>query len=433
MILMLAKVLILASLINNSPFTIHHSPLNMRFLILTQYFLPETGAPQVRLAAMIRELLRLGHTVEVVTALPNYPQGEIFPDYRGHFYHQELWEGVCVHRVWMYAATGAGIKRLFNYFSFMITAMWGLQKAGKPDYLFVESPPLFLGITGYLFAKRWRAKMIFNVADLWPETVKALGLMRDGLALRLAEKLEAWLYRKANYVTVLTESVRHKFINDKQVPAHKVLLLPNGVDTKMFKPQPADSQLRASFGVPAGKHLILYAGTHGYAHGMEVILEAASLLIDTNVVFLLVGGGSEKKRLQQLCEQSGLSNVLFRAPQPPECIAQLYSLTIAGIATVRDFSLLKYICSAKALPIMACGKPVLYSGAGDGAQLIIDAKAGIVIAPGDSNGLAEAVRDLVNDPDNAAKLGSNGRAYVKKHLQWSIVVANWVRQLYRLS
>jgi glycosyltransferase involved in cell wall biosynthesis len=401
----------------------------MRFLILTQYFLPETGAPQVRLAAMIRELLRLGHTVEVVTALPNYPQGEIFPDYWGHFYHKELWEGVCVHRVWMYAATGAGIKRLFNYFSFMITAMWGLRKAGKPDYLFVESPPLFLGITGYLFAKRWRAKMIFNVADLWPETVKALGLMRDGLALRLAEKLEAWLYRKANYVTVLTESVRHKLINDKQIPAHKVLLLPNGVDTKMFKPQPADMGWRASLGIPADKHLILYAGTHGYAHGMEVILEAASLLTDTNVVFLLIGGGSEKKRLQQLCEQSGLANVLFRAPQPPECIAQLYSLTIAGIATVRDFSLLKYICSAKALPIMACGKPVLYSGAGDGAQLITNAKAGIVIAPGDSKGLAEAVRNLVNDPDNAAKLGSNGRAYVKKHLLWSIVVANWVRQL----
>jgi len=120
----------------------------MRFLILSQYFPPETGAPQVRLAAMIRELLGLGHTVEVVTALPNYPHGQIFPDYRGRFYRLQDWEGVRVHRVWMYAATGAGIKRLLNYFSFMLTAFWGLRKAQKPDYLFIESPPLFLGITG---------------------------------------------------------------------------------------------------------------------------------------------------------------------------------------------------------------------------------------------------------------------------------------------
>ncbi|MBE9561815.1 MAG: glycosyltransferase WbuB, partial [Proteobacteria bacterium] len=128
----------------------------MRFLILSQYFPPETGAPQTRLASMVRELLRLGHTVEVITAMPNYPTGKIFSNYQRKFYQLDDWEGVKVHRIWMYAASGAGIKRLLNYLSFTFTAIWGLRKAQKPDYLFIESPPLFLGITGYIAASWWR-------------------------------------------------------------------------------------------------------------------------------------------------------------------------------------------------------------------------------------------------------------------------------------
>jgi colanic acid biosynthesis glycosyl transferase WcaI len=401
----------------------------MRFLILTQYFPPETGAPQIRLAAMIRELLRLGHSVEVVTALPNYPHGKIFSDYRGRFYQFQDWEQVPVHRVWMYAATGAGIRRLFNYFSFMITAFWGLRKAQKPDYLFVESPPLFLGLTGYWAAKWWKVPFIFNVADLWPDSVKELGLMRDGLVLRLAEKLEAWLYRKADYVTALTNSLHRIIIHDKKVPANKVLLLPNGVDTELFQPLPAEADFRASLGLPPNKRLILYAGTHGYAHGMEVILEAAELLTDTDVLFLCVGGGSDKDRIVQLAEQKGLTNVLFWSPKPPELIARLYRLAIAGIVTFRDFPGVGCIRPAKMLPIMAGGKPVLLSSAGEGAQLLADANAGLIVAPGDSDGLAKAVRRLLNDSDYAEQLGRNGRTYAENHLKWSFVVADWLQQL----
>ncbi|BAP57420.1 group 1 glycosyl transferase [Thioploca ingrica] len=401
----------------------------MHFLVLTQYFPPETGAPQIRLAAMIRELLHLGHTVEVVTALPNYPEGQIFPNYRGYFYQQEDWEGVRVHRVWLYAATGAGIKRLLNYFSFTLTAWWGLRQVQRPDYLFVESPPLFLGITGYLAAKRWQIPFIFNIADLWPDTVRGLGLMRAGWALRQAEKLESWLYQQADYITVVTESVRQILIKNKQVSANKVLLLPNGVDTQLFKPQAVDKVWQASLGLPHDRHLLLYAGTHGYAHGMEVILQAAQLLKATPVLFLLVGGGSDKDRIQQLSEQMQLQNVLFWTSKSPELIARLYSLSLAGISTFRDSPWLACTRAAKTLPILACGKPVLLCGAGEGAQLITEANAGIVISPGDYLGLAQAIQQLLNDPTYAEQLGRQGRNYAEKHLQWSIVVADWLRQL----
>jgi colanic acid biosynthesis glycosyl transferase WcaI len=401
----------------------------MRFLILTQYFPPETGAPQVRMAAMIRELLRLGHTVEVVTALPNYPRGKIFPEYKGHFYKTDVWEGVLVHRVWMYAATGAGIKRLLNYFSFMLSAFFGLRKAQKPDYLFVESPPLFLGITAYLAAKAWRVPFIFNVADLWPDSVRDLGLMREGFMLRQAYKLEAFLYRKASYITIVTEGLRKILIKEKQVAANKVLLLPNGIDILWFKPQAADAAFRTELGLEADKQLILYTGTHGYAHGMEVILHAAKLLEDTNVLFLCVGGGSEKSRLQEMSKQMQLTNVLFWESKTPEFIVRLYGLSFAGISTIIDSPLLKCARPAKALAIMACGKPVLYSGSGEGKDLVTKAEAGIVVSPGDHQALADAVRRLINNPDYAIELGKNGRTYIEKHLQWSNVVSCWLQQM----
>ncbi len=397
----------------------------MRFLILSQYFPPETGAPPIRLASMIRELLKLGHTVEVVTAMPNYPTGKIFPNYQKHFYQLDNWEGIPVHRVWMYAAKGAGIKRLLNYFSFTLIASFGLKKAQKPDYLFVESPPLFLGITGYLAAKLWKVPLIFNVADLWPDTISALGLISEGLVLKLARRLEMWLYDKARYITVVTSGVQQILIEKKRVPANKILLLPNGVDTKLF----GKSQFKFAIDLPKDKTLILYAGTHGYAHGMEVVLQAAKLLVDTNVLFLCIGGGSDKQRIMQLSKDMKLNNVIFWDSQPPEFIANLYDLAFAGIATFRDSPLLECTRPAKTLPILASGKPILFSGAGEGAKLVIDSQAGIVTAPGDYNGLAKSVRKLINHPRYTIQLGLNGRKYAEQNLDWSIIVTDWLKQL----
>ncbi len=396
----------------------------MRFLILSQYFPPETGAPPIRLASMIRELLRLGHTVEVVTAMPNYPTGKIFPNYQQRFYQLDNWEGIPVHRVWMYAAKGAGIKRLLNYFSFTMTASFGLKKAQKPDYLFIESPPLFLGITGYLAAKLWKVPFIFNVADLWPDTISALGLMSEGLVLKLARRLEMWLYNKASYITVVTPSVQQILIDKKRVQANKILLLPNGVDTKLF----GKFESKLTIDIP-NKILILYAGTHGYAHGMEVVLQAAKLLIDTNVLFLCIGGGSDKQRIMKLSKDMELDNVIFWDSQPPEFIANLYNLAFAGIATFRDSPLLECTRPAKTLPILASGKPILFSGAGEGAKLVKDSQSGIVTAPGDYNGLAKSVRKLINHPEYATQLGLNGRKYAEQNLDWSIIVADWLKQL----
>lgn len=401
----------------------------MRFLVLTQYFPPEIGAAQIRLATVVRELARLGHQIEIVTAFPNYPEGYIFTEYRGHFYQQELWEGLTVHRVWIYAAQGAGVKRLLNYLSFTLTAGWGLWHAQRPDYVFIESPPLFLGITGYLIAKKWRVPFILNVADLWLDAVQTLGILKEGFLLRWARKLEMGLYRRAHAITVVTEGLRDVLQTEKRIPSQKICFLPNGVDTQLFRPQTPDLNAQEKFSLPDYDYLIVYAGTQGYMHNLDVLLDTAQQLVTQKVLFLLVGGGSEKARLIQRCQQLQIPNLIFLPPQPPKVIAQLYNLSLAGISTLRDSPLANSLRPAKVFPIMACAKPVLYSGYGEGAQLVIQAQAGLVVPPNDASALAKAIQQLIAHPQLTRQLGQNGRIYVETHWQWSILVANWLQQL----
>jgi glycosyltransferase involved in cell wall biosynthesis len=173
----------------------------MNFLILTQYFPPEVGAAQTRLFEIAKELKKRGHSVTVVTAMPNYPKGEIFPEYRGKFFLKETISGIEVVRTWIYPAMDKSIiKRLMNYFSFTFTSFLGLMRTSKPDYIFVESPPLFLGIAGYIVSRIRGVPFIFNISDLWPDSVKELGIMNNKLLLSFAEKLELFLYKKARYI-----------------------------------------------------------------------------------------------------------------------------------------------------------------------------------------------------------------------------------------
>lgn len=383
----------------------------------------------MRLAAMAKALQQQGHQVEIVTALPNYPTGRIFPNYRGRWYQREDWQGLIIHRYWSYAATGAGLKRLINYASFMLLALAGLWRTQRPDYVFIESPPLFLGITGYLYAKRWGVPFIFNVADLWPDSVKALGFLQDGGLLRFAEWLERTLYHKARFVNAITRGVHDILRQHKQLPADKVLFLPNGVDTDMFYPQPPVTAWRTQLSLSDQTHIILYAGTHGYAHGMEVLLKTALQLQAEPVVFVLVGGGSEKASLQAQAQQLQLHNVLFLDPRPPAEIAQLYSIATAGISTLRGEALFDSVRPVKILANMACAKPVIYSGRGEGAALVAAADAGPIIPPGDASALAQAVRTLIADPAQQQRYGENGRRYVLAHLQWSAVVNTWLQEL----
>src|SRR5579872_1949788 len=262
----------------------------MRFLLLTQYFPPEIGAPQIRLAALARVLRKCGHEVEIVTALPHHLTGQIYPEYRRRFYVEECVEGNRIIRSWAYAATGAGARRLLNYASFTITCCLGLSRAKRPDYIFVESPPLFLGIPGALYSTFRRVPMIFNVADLWPDSVRQLGILTNRTLLSIAELLESWIYKKSRYVNAMTIGIREDLLKLKHVPGSKLLFLPNGVDTALFAPSDPDPELARKLHLEGCK-VFIYAGTHGVAQGLDTLLEAAALVRERSIKLLMVGDG----------------------------------------------------------------------------------------------------------------------------------------------
>ncbi|WP_263840140.1 glycosyltransferase family 4 protein [Salinibacter sp.] len=402
----------------------------MRILLLTQYFPPEVGGPQVRLGAMCRELLDRGHEVEVVTAMPNYPDGEIKSEYEGKFYVRDNYEGITVHRLWLYASKGAGVKRILTFLSFAVTSLVGFFESKRPDYIFTSSPPLFLGIPSVLISKLWGGALIFNVADLWPDSARELDLVTNEMLLSLGEVLEKWVYRNSNFVCAVTEGIRDTLKEEKQVSEEKLLFLPNGVDTDTFGPQPYDHSLAENLGVE-DKWTILYAGTHGYAHGLDVALDTADRLRSEDVHFLLVGGGSEKDRLVRRAEELGLSNLTFLDPVSPETVGQLYSIADAGLSTLRESTLFEGTRPAKVLAAMSTGTPVLYSGHGEGARMVKDVGAGLVTPPQDVEALSDAISHLRRNPKEAEEMGNKGRDFVMEHYSWKVLIGEWLEQLNR--
>jgi colanic acid biosynthesis glycosyl transferase WcaI len=406
---------------------------SLKILVLTQYFAPEIGASQVRLASFCRELAVAGHSVEIVTAMPHHPAGRIFPAYQGRGYCREDWEGLRVHRVWLYAANGSNLKRLLNYASFCLTCLLGLARVGKPDYIFVDSPPLFLGVPGWIAAKCWRVPLLFNVADLWPDSVRDLGIIRDGFLLNFAYGLERWIYRHSTSVTAVTEGIRDALLGTKRLPPERVLFLPNGVDTTLFWPRPPDEALKRGLGL-AGKRVVLYAGNHGYAGAVEQVLYAANCLRDEpSFHFLLIGEGPEKQKLIDLAANLRLRNVTFHHQVPLEAMPAFISISDVAVVTLRKSQVMAGARPAKAFVMMAGGKPIALAAEGEAARLIEASESGIVVPPEDYESLASAIRALLQNPDKAAQMGASGRRFVVSNFQWSSLVRNWLAQLSKVS
>jgi len=401
----------------------------MKFLVLTQYFAPEVGASQVRLASFCRELAAAGHSVEVVTAMPHHPAGKIFPGYRGKFYVRDQWEGLTVHRVWLYASNASNLKRMLNYISFCLTSLFGLARAEKPDSVFVDSPPLFLGVPGRIAAKCWGVPLLFNVADMWPDSVRDLGILQDGAILKFAYGLERWIYRRSDTVTAVTEGIRTSLLETKLLPAKKVLFLPNGVDTELFQPCPSDETLKSSLGL-ADKKIILYAGNHGYAGAVEQVIYAADhLRNESSFHFLLIGEGPEKQRLKELAESRSLTNVTFHDQVPLTSMPAYVSIADLAVITLRKSQVMAGARPAKTFVMMSAGKPIALAAEGEAARLIEAAGCGVVVPFEDNQALAAAIRSILQDPAEAARLGANGRNFVLANFQWSSLVRNWLAQL----
>lgn len=399
----------------------------MRVLILTQYYPPEIGAPQTRLAAFARELRLRGHDVEVVTAMPNHLTGRVHDEYRGHVYMSEMIDGVKVHRTWVYAATGTGLKRMLNYLSFTCSCLIGLAKAGPADIVFVESPPLFLSVPGWIAARLRRASMVFNVSDLWPDSVRELGVMNDGFVMRIAEMLEAWSYRRASVVNAVTEGIATTLRDDKSVPAEKVRFFPNGIDIDTFVPQDGSASLAKDLRL-SGRPVFIYAGTHGIAQGLDSVLSAAKLMQEeADVVF--VGSGPVKPSLVHRARAENIANVRFVDPVPLSAMPEYFSLATASIVPLVNNPLMRGARPSKMFPSLACGVPVVYCGEGESAALISEAGAGLVAQPEHPRAIAEAMRAIARDPARRDAMSLNARRLAVERFAWGSIVEEWLRSM----
>ena len=327
--------------------------------------------------------------------------------------HDEL-DGVPVVRTWLWAARGRGAARLLSYLSFCFTSFFACLLAPRPDWILVESPPLFLGLTAYLVSSLRGVPYVFIVSDLWPASVVALGAVTNPRLIAMAKWLERFLYRKAHLVVALTEGIKAAIEG-----LGRVALVPNGVDPEAFQRVPP----AAHHWVAPGEVAFIFAGTHGYAQGLDVILDAAEILADRpDIVFLLVGDGPERSRLIAAAQQRGLESVRFVPTQPPTAMPGFFSAARASLVTLRNDPLFEGARPSKILPSLACETPVIFSGAGEAAALIREGRCGLVVPPEDARALAAAVRSLADDPEGAAELGKSGRRLVVRDFSWGPII-----------
>lgn len=402
----------------------------MRFLILTQYYPPETGAPQNRLSGLARELKAAGHEVCILTAMPNYPAMEIHERYKGKKYVRDQFEDIDVHRSWIYVSKNRSvISRLLNYFSFTFSSMFYAGRIkGNFDYLMVESPPLFLGISAWWISKSKGAKMIFNVSDLWPESAEKLGVITNRTFLKMATILEEWLYKKAFMVTGQTQGIVADI--KKRFPNKTVHWLPNGVDESIFSFQ-RTIDVRKQLQFSEDDFLIMYGGIIGLAQGLDVILDAAKLLpAESKITYLLLGDGPEKKRLQQRVIDEQITRVKFLELVSREVVPSYVDAVDVAVIPLKKMDLFLGAIPSKIFENLALGKPLLLSVDGEARKLFVDeGKAALYIEPENSQMLAEKSLLLEANREMVREMGSNGKAFVQSYFMRKKITSDWVSLL----
>jgi glycosyltransferase involved in cell wall biosynthesis len=378
----------------------------MRLLILTQYFPPEMGAPQTRLSELGERLIDRGWDVEVLTALPNYPTGKIFPGYDPLRPVVEHIGRMRTVRLPMMPAKTGFAKRLGSYFSFVASASaLGPRYCQAPDLMFVESPPLFIGYAARYLSRRWRCPYVFNVSDLWPESAVRMGVVKPGPALRLAERLERSLYQHAAGATGQSQGIVDGI--KARSPGTPVELITNGCAPARFGRDKADDEARALVGDEPGP-VFMFAGLLGLAQGLEQILEVAKRLPDSVPGrFVLVGEGPVRELLEARIAAEGIRRVRLVPSQPKHRIPAL--LACADVAITTMGMSIPGMVPSKIYEAMASGLPILIAADGEPVKRIADADCGVSVPQNDPQALIAAFTRLATDAALRERLGKNGR------------------------
>ncbi len=381
------------------------------------------GAPAARASELAFHWARAGHQVSVLTGFPNHPTGVVPAEWRDRLraltYHENV-GGVDVFRTWLWPLPNRkSHERMRNYASFCISAALRGLTIPRPDVLIASSPQLLVGLSGWCIAFSRQLPFVFEVRDLWPESLTAVGVGNENSLLHHALAAVArFLYERSDRIVVVTPAFKDHLAQRWRVPAEKIAIVENGVETGLFAPSPAaaNKELRKELGAD-GKFLVCYIGTMGMAHGLETLLDAAAQLQGQNSLarFLLIGEGAEKERIKSIAQSRGLANLRVLDQQPREKISAFISAADACLVLLKKTDVFKTVIPTKMLEFMSCARPVILGVDGQARQIIEEAEAGIVIEPENSEALVAAVNQLSANPALGLTLGQKGRIHILRH------------------
>ncbi len=397
----------------------------MRILILTIYHDPE---PIPKTGELARELRRRGHDVHVVTAFPHYPDGDVYPGFKLALWHREVRDGVPVLRTYIYPYHGtSSIRRMVNYISWMLSSMLAALLTPKCDVIYAWHPPLTVGVTAR-FLRWWKhAPVILDVQDLWPESALASGMMRDGRLVRVMYRLADWVYARADRILVVSPQAR-AYLGTRGVPMAKTAVAKHWIDESMSR-QPRARDVRAELSLGPGM-VVMFAGNLGMVQGLETLVEAADLLRDAPVTFVIVGDGSDRARLEADAAARKLSNVIFPGRFPASDMPEFLAAADLLIVHTRASSVAEHAVPTKILAYLAAGRPILCGMTGAAASVMEASAAGWVTPPGDAAAMAGAIREALDaGPVRRAEIGRAARRYFDAEFDKQQILGEYEREL----
>ncbi|CAH0993316.1 D-inositol-3-phosphate glycosyltransferase [Sinobacterium norvegicum] len=396
----------------------------MKILFLSHYFTPEVNAPATRTFEHCRRWVELGHDVTVVSCVPHHPMGKAYQGYSNKLFYKESIAGIKVIRVKTYITANEGfLKRTLNYVLYMLAAIICSLFTGKADVVVSTTPQFFNGLAGYFVSRIKRAPWVLEIRDLWPESIVAVGAVKNNFVIAVLEWIERFVYKKSDRIISVTDSfVSHiKNVSGRDDGIH---VIRNGVDLNMFTPIPKNEAFSKKYGL-LDKFVVSYVGTHGMAHGLDTILDAAKLLSERkDIAILMVGDGSERSRLDDKIKNERISNIVMLGQQPKEMMPKIWSVSDVSLVVLRRLDLFKSVIPSKIFESMAMEKPIILGVEGEVEKIIDSAGSGISIPPEDASALAQAIIRLADDHNLYRECSNNGRVCVERDFDRLVLADN---------
>jgi len=387
----------------------------MHVVFLTHYFPPEVNAPASRTYENARQWVKKGHKVTVITCAPSHPKGIVYPGYVNILRQWDEKDGIRVLRVKTYLGPNKGFfKRIANYVSYMVSATVMCRFVKNVDLVVSTSPQFFCGLSGFFVSRIKGCPWILEIRDLWPESIIAVGAIKQRSVINFLENLETFMYRKADHIVALTHAFKHHIMG-RGKKADQISIITNGADLGQFQELERDNSVRREYGL-GDKFVASFIGTHGMAHALDTVLRAAKILEDRkDIVFMLVGDGAERENILKKKTELGLDNIIMVPQQEKAKMPGFIAASDVCMVLLRKSELFKTVIPSKIFEAMAMARPIILGVEGESQAIIEKGRCGLCMEPENERELVEAILKLAENPKLHHELGMNGKKFVRKY------------------